>query len=68
MDEHKVANHGNVAAAGRQVQSGALVVVPVVHLYVIAAQHEVHLHHTIWWKEGQDITASLLIIEQVWMT
>lgn len=47
MDEHQVAHHGDVAAAGSQVQGGALVVVPIIYLHIIATQHEVHLRVTI---------------------
>lgn len=44
MDEDKVAHHSNVTIAGSQVQCRALVVVTIIHLHIIPAQHEVHLY------------------------
>jgi len=47
MDEDQMSHHGNVATAGSQVQRCALMVVSIIHLHIIATQHEVHLHmHT----------------------
>lgn len=43
MNEHKVAHHGNVTITGCQMQSSSLVIVTIIHLHVIAAQHYVDL-------------------------
>lgn len=43
MDEDQVAHHGNVTIAGGQMQCCALVIVTIIHLHIIATQHEIHL-------------------------
>ncbi len=61
VHQHEVTNHGNVAVAGREVQRGALVVVAVVHLHIIAAQQELHLQqsrgHSVSCARSQTIVA-----------
>lgn len=37
VDKHQMAHHSNVAIAGCQMQSSAVMIVPVVHLHIIAA-------------------------------
>lgn len=43
MNEHQMAHHGNVTIAGCQMECSALMVVTIINLHIIAAQHNVDL-------------------------